>query len=337
MTAPSLPSVSIVIHSWNGRMLLEQMFPSLLLATKEFQDQTKGDWEVIVVDDGSVDDTIDWVESIPEKRVKLVTRRRSTGFAIACNLGFSACRFNTVVLLGNDVTVDKDFLLPIVQHFQRNQTFGVALKSLTREQSVLNSGGKLGEFRRGFWKIYQNYDVTSDDAATGPLDSLYSFFVTAGACAMDRKKLRELNGFEPLMSPFYWEDVELSYRAWKRGWEIVYEPRSIVYQDAAKDIRGTLNRVRFERLNTRNRLIFLWKNLHDPGMFAKHLGAILLLTLQGVVTLRASFFLGFWDFFLVLPAVLKKRRFEKKATRVKDRAIRKLFGELRKKSFVVLK
>jgi len=337
MTSHLQPSVSIVIHSWNGRMLLEEMFPSLLLATKEFHDRTGGPWEVIVVDDGSVDDTVDWIESIPEKNVKLITRRRSTGFAVACNLGFSACRYETVILLGNDVIVDKDFILPILTHLGEGKVFGVALKSLTRDRLILNSGGKLGEFRMGFWKTYQNYDVANAEEWNSSNGRLYSFFLTGGGCALSRKKLRELGGFEPLMSPFYWEDVELSYRAWKRGWEIVYEPKSIVYQDAARDIRGTLNRVRFERLNTRNRFIFMWKNLHDPGMFLMHLGSTLLLTLQAVVTLRVSFFLGFWDFFLTLPAVLTKRRIEKKATLVKDRAIRKVFSELRKKNFVVLK
>jgi GT2 family glycosyltransferase len=337
MTSHLPPSVSIVIHSWNGRMLLEEMFPSLLLATKEFHDQTGGEWEVIVVDDGSVDDTIDWIESIPEKNVKLITRRRITGFAIACNLGFSACRFETIVLLANDVIVDKDFLLSIFPHFRDRKIFGVALKSLTRDRLILNSGGKLGEFRMGFWKTYQNYDVVDAEDGKSPNGRLYSFFLTAGACALSREKLRELGGFEPLMSPFYWEDVELSYRAWKRGWEIVYEPKSIVYQDCAKDIRGTLNRVRFERLNIRNRFIFLWKNLHNPGMFLIHLGSTFLLALQAVVTFRPAFFLGFWDFFFTLPGVLKKRGIEKRATRVKDRAIRKLFRDLRKNSFVILK
>ena len=337
MTSHLPPSVSIVIHSWNGRMLLEEMYPSLLCATKEFRDRTGGEWEVIVVDDGSVDDTIDWIESIPEKNVKLITRRRSTGFAIACNLGFSACSFDMIVLLGNDVIVDKDFLLPIIPHLREEGVFGVALKSLTRDRLILNSAGKLGEFRMGLWKTHQNYDVANGEEGRSADDLLYSFSLASGACALSRKKLRELGGFEPLLSPFYWEDVELSYRAWKHGWKIVYEPNSIVYQDSVKDIRGTLNRVRFERLNTRNRFIFLWKNLHDPGMFLMHLSSTFLLTLQAIVTFRASFFLGFWDFLFTLPEVLRKRGIEKKASRVKDRAIRKLFSELRKKSFIVLK
>src|SRR5262245_34988162 len=144
------PSVSIVIPSWNGRMLLEQMFPSLLLATKEFHDETGGAWEVIVVDDGSVDDTIPWVETIPEKNIKLITRCRKSGFALACNLGFSACRYDTVVLLSNDVIVEKGFILPLMAHFREERVFGVSCKSLLKDQTSFNSGGKIGEFRMGF-------------------------------------------------------------------------------------------------------------------------------------------------------------------------------------------
>ena len=115
LTVP--PSVSIVIPSWNGRLLLEEMLPSLLLATKEFHDKTGGPWEVIVVDDGSVDDTIPWIETIPEKSVKLITRRRKSGFVLACNLGFRACRYETIILLSNDVTVDPGLILAVLPHF----------------------------------------------------------------------------------------------------------------------------------------------------------------------------------------------------------------------------
>jgi GT2 family glycosyltransferase len=330
------PSVSIVIPSWNGRMLLEQMFPSLLLATKEFHDQTGGAWEVIVVDDGSVDDTIPWVETIPEKNVKLITRRRKSGFALACNLGFSACRYDTVVLLSNDVIVEKGFILPLIAHFREERVFGVSCKSLLKDQISFNSGGKIGEFRMGFWKPFQNYDVAADESGQTAVD-YYSFSIYGGFCALSRRKLQELGGFEPLMSPFYWEDVELSYRAWKRGWVIYYEPRSVVYLDAITDHRRTRQGLRLERINIRNRFIFMWKNLHDPGMFLLHLGATMLLMLQAIFTLRAAFFLGLIDFLKTLPEVLAKRRQEKKVSRVSDGAIRRLFNDLRKKEAVILK
>lgn len=330
-------SISIVIPSWNGRMLLEAMLPPLLMATKEFRDKTGGAWEVIVVDDGSVDDTIPWIETIPEKNVKLITRRRKTGFALACNLGFSACRYDIIVLLSNDVTVDPGFLLELLPHFEDERVFGVTLKSMLRDRSSFHSGGKIGEFRLGFWKAFRNYDVAAEEPRNDSGNRCYSFTICSAYCALSRRKLQQLEGFEPLMAPFYWEDVELSYRAWKRGWIIDYEPRSVVYLDATEGLRGTSHGLRFDRINTRNRFIFLWKNLHDPGMLIVHLAATLLLFLQAVLTLRVAFFLGLWDSIRSLPAILAKRRSERKARKVRDGAIRKTFVEFKKSSFVVLR
>jgi GT2 family glycosyltransferase len=337
MSLATAPSVSIVIPSWNGRLLLEEMFPSLLMATKEFHDKTGGSWEVIVVDDGSVDDTIPWIETIPEKKVKLVTRRRKSGFALACNLGFTACSFDIVILLNNEVTVDSGFILALLPHFQDPQVFGVAIKSMLRDRTSFHSGGKIGEFRWGFWKAFRNYDVADGHAAGNTGSACYSFSVYRGFCALNRPKLLELGGFEPLMSPFYWEDVELSYRAWKRGWVIHYEPKSVVYLDASSDPRASTRGLRLDRMNTRNRFIFLWKNLHDPGMWLVHLGALPVLCLQAVLTLRPAFFLGLWDSICMLPSIFSKRRQERRAVKVRDGAIRRLFNEFKKKSFVVLK
>jgi GT2 family glycosyltransferase len=338
MNAIPIPSVSVVIPSWNGRMLLEEMFPSLLSATHQFQEKTGGPWEVIVVDDGSVDDTISWIETIPEKNVKLITRRRNSGFAVACNLGFSACRYQVVILLNNDVIVHKDFILPLLPHFSDENVFGVTFKALGRDQRTFCNGGKIGEFRMGFWKAFRNYDVNNGDSILKPDEGpLYSFTVCGGFCAFDRRKLQEIGGFEPLMSPFYWEDVELSYRAWKRGWVIHYEPRSMVYHDASTTVRGAFNRIRIDRINTRNRLIFMWKNLHDPAMLILHLGSMPLLVLQALFTFRVSFFLGLWDSMCCFPAIISKRGKEKRAARVKDSSIKKLFWEFRKKPFVLLK
>ena len=338
MKSTSQPSISIVIPSWNGRFLLEEMFPSLLAAANEFGRKTEGPWEVIVVDDGSIDDTVPWIEDFPEKRVKLITLRRNKGFAVACNVGFLACQYDIVILLNNDVFVHKDFLLPLLEHFEDESVFGVTFKALARDQKTFRNGGKIGEFRMGFWKAFRNYDVSETFSINKLADTfpLYSFSVCGGFCAFDRRKLLEVGGFEELMSPFYWEDVELSYRAWKRGWSILYDPRSLVFHDASTTIRGAFNRVRINRINVRNRLIFIWKNLHDSGMMTLHLLSILLLLTQALLTVKISFFLGFKDALLRLPQIMPKRRAEKKATRVTDRAIRRLFLDLKKKSYLVV-
>lgn len=338
MNASDNPSISVVIPSWNGKTLLEEMFPALLAATHEFHQKTGGAWEVIVVDDGSVDDTISWVENYPEKNIKLITRSQNSGFAFACNLGFSACRYQIVILLNNDVVVDKDFILPIISHFESETVFGVTFKALGRDLSTFCNGGKIGEFRMGFWKAFRNYDVTNNHVSPGgDPGPFYSFAVCGGFCAFDRQKLQEAGGFESLMSPFYWEDVELSYRAWKRGWVIHYEPKSVVYHDASTTIRGAFDQFRIDRINTRNRFIFMWKNVHDRGMLILHLWAIILLVLQSLFTFRAAFLAGLWDSLCLLPTIISKRKTERHAAKVKDADLRRLFLEVQQKPFVWLK
>src|SRR5439155_22567074 len=107
--------------------------------------------EVRVVEEGRVDDTISWIAAIHEINIKLITRRRNGGFALACKLGFSACRYDTVILLNNDVIVHKDFILPLIPSFAYEEVFGVTFKALALDQLTFCNGGKIGEFRMGFW------------------------------------------------------------------------------------------------------------------------------------------------------------------------------------------
>src|SRR5205823_9532662 len=64
------------------------------------------------------------------------------------------------------------------------------------------------------------------------------FYGGGGSCAFDRHKFLELGGFDPLLEPFYLEDTDVGYLAWKRGWKVLYQPRSIVYHEH----RGTIGK-----------------------------------------------------------------------------------------------
>ena len=53
-------------------------------------------------------------------------------------------------------------------------------------------------------------------------------FASGGSTMFRRRQFIELGGFDPIFAPFYYEDVELSFRAWKRGWSVHYEPASTI-------------------------------------------------------------------------------------------------------------
>src|SRR5262249_13491554 len=96
------------------------------------------------------------------------------------------------------------------------------------------------------------------------------FYAGGGSSAYDRKKFLALGGFDSLYEPFYLEDTDISYMAWKRGWTIHYEPRSLVYHEH----RATIGR-RFEERTIRavlkkNYLLFAWKNIHNWRWLLEH-------------------------------------------------------------------
>jgi len=90
-----------------------------------------------------------------------------------------------------------------------------------------------------------------------------------GAVAMDRRKYLWLEGLDSLYAPFYFEDVDLSYRAWKVGWKCLLAANSHVSHRHRLSIpsagEGFLHLI-----VRRNQYIFFWKNINDLSMLAKH-------------------------------------------------------------------
>src|SRR5438045_1086633 len=90
-----MSGVSIVIVTWNGRELLERILGAVVAQA------TDHEAEVVVVDNASVDDSVDYIRTtFPE--VVLVQNARNEGFAEGCNRGVQAARGEVIVLLNND-------------------------------------------------------------------------------------------------------------------------------------------------------------------------------------------------------------------------------------------
>jgi GT2 family glycosyltransferase len=155
-------------------------------------------------------------------------------------------------------------------------------------------------------------------------------FAGGGAAMFDRARFIALGGFDPLLSPFYWEDVELSYRAWKRGLEVLYEPRSVVHHRVSSTI-GKLRRSRVRAIQHRNRVIYHWIHLHDRGFLGSHAGWLLLLSVTAPVRLQFSFLAGLFAALRRLPAILARRAEENRAARRSDREIFEIFDALEKR------
>ena len=282
--------ISVVIPSWNGLQLLLETLPSIQSAARFYEDETGSSTEILIVDDGGTDHTL---EVIPEKfpEVRLLPKTRNEGFAAACNFGFRYCCYPLISLLNNDVRVQKSYFLYQSLHFQDPNVFAVTAKVFAWDQPLFTAGGRFGRFRRGFWSMYFNYDVSNPAAGRWIEDrQLLSACAIGGFSTYSRKKLEELEGFNPLLSPFHWEDVDLSYRGWKRGWTIHYEPRSIAHHRISATIDKHFEKNKVKAAALRNRLLFHWINLHSPRYWVQHLLMLLVLFFTRVFFLDYRFY-----------------------------------------------
>jgi GT2 family glycosyltransferase len=243
--------ITVVLPNFNGVSLLRDNLPPLLDAL----DHWGGIFEVIVVDDGSTDSSVAVLrEEFP--RVRLLVNARNLGFPGTCNAGFAEARYPMVLCLNTDVRVERDFLAPLLEHFANDpELFAVTPKVLVEREGV-NQGLAVAHFSKGFLK---GGFVKIDDDATGR-ESLYA----VGASAVyDREKLLQLGGYSDIYAPYLFEDADLSYRAWTRGWPSRYDPRSTVWHYANATLSREKKR-RTRQIYFRNRFLFHWTNLSDP-------------------------------------------------------------------------
>ncbi len=143
----------------------------------------------------------------------------------------------------------------------------------------------------------------------------------AGAVAYRRSMFVELGGFDPLFRPGYYEDLDLSYRAWARGWKVIYEPASRVYHRISASMRARHGQIEQDRLFYRNHLLFTAKNV---GGAAFLLGFLLLLPLRAVRPIIRGDLVPFVGFMRALPALPRAiaRRFRASGAADRSCAVR---------------
>jgi GT2 family glycosyltransferase len=298
-TMPDRRAASVVIPNWNGRELLEKYLPSVVAALEGNPDN-----EIIVVDNGSADGSAAFLrEHFPN--VRLLALERNLGFGGGSNAGVRAARNDIVVLLNSDMRVEPDFLQPLLDGFRNERVFAVACQIFFSDPARRREETGLTEawWRDGTLQVSHRIDAAVTD--------LYpSFYGGGGSCAFDRRKFLELGGFDPLLKPFYLEDTDLGFLAWKRGWQVLYQPRSIVYHEHRGTIGKHFRDEQIQAVYRKNYLLFCWKNIHEWRRLASHFlfaqGNAAVSAIFGDLPLRTNA-RAIWRAFLQLPAALASR------------------------------
>jgi O-antigen biosynthesis protein len=253
---------SIVILNWNGIELLRQGIPSVVEAVR-----TDGkEHEILVVDNGSDDGSVEFLsENYPEIRV--LTLGENLGFARGNNAGVKAAKHDVVVLLNNDMVVERSFLRPLLEGFG-SATFAVASQVCFQDPSARReeTGKTTACFRRGM--IDYSHRPLEDSTMMRPYYPV--FWAGGGSSAYHKGRFLDLGGFREIYSPAYVEDTDLSYRAWKAGWEVLFTPRSVVHHKHRASSRRRFRARDLQNLIHRNQFLFIWTNIRSWKLLLSH-------------------------------------------------------------------
>ena len=266
-----IASVTIQILNWDGLHLMKEYLPAVVDAVRRHSLISGRTHEILVVDNGSRDGSVDYLrQQFPQVRVLQLARNH--GFSTGNNRGFAEVRSDIVVLLNNDMLVSADFLQPLLMPFADSHVFAVSSQIFFPDSGRRReeTGKTMAKFKNGVFRFWHD-EIRPEDEIR---QTLPIFWAGGGASAIDVRKLKAIGGFDTLYHPFYVEDADLSWQAWKRGWTCLLAPRShVVHQH-----RGT-SRPRFgddfvDRTIRRNQFLFIWKNLTDAGMMLQHLAGL---------------------------------------------------------------
>ena len=312
------PRVAVAIPNWNGKRFLDTCLTSL-------RGQSFGDFETVVVDNGSTDGSREFLrERFPE--VRLVSLGENRGVAAAFNAGAGASGAELVVLLNNDTEQDPGWLGELVRAAEEHPEAGFFASKLVdfHDRRVLDGAGDAVRLSG------LPYRLGHGERDRGQFDRPGYVFSACAAAAMYRRgMLEEIGPFdEDFVS--YCEDGDLAFRAHLAGYRCLYVPGAVVYHMGSASTGGKRSAVATS-LGTRNSLDLLVKNLPlstvphvAPFFLAGQLARLLTAAAAGTSGAHLEGLAGAWRH---LPLMLRKRARIQKAKRISDAEVRRLLRE----------
>jgi GT2 family glycosyltransferase len=303
--------ISVIIVNWNGKHLLSDCLSSL-------QKQTYKNFEIILVDNGSSDGSIEWIDK-HYPQVKVISLKENLGFAGGNNIGILASQGKFITLLNNDTEVDQDWLKQL--YLQIN-----------KDESIAACDSKVYYYtdRNLIWAAGGTYSIAGTSQMRGNLEENRAVFnepceiFTAIACAaIYRKSAFEDIGL--LDEDFHsgYEDVDWSFRAHLRGYRIVNAPAAQVYHKVSAT--HGYNSPAFVRNGQRNVFYVYIKNMplplllrYWPFHFFYSIASMVYFARIGQLV---PFLFAKLEAALHLPVVLRKRREVQSNRRVSSKAI----------------
>lgn len=300
--------ISVIIPNYNGLNLLQKNLPSVIKNCPNCQ--------IIVVDDASSDKSVEFLKE-NFKKIKIIVHPKNKGFVGAVNSGIRAATGQYVLLLNSDVSPRENFLLPLkAAIFDNPNVFAVGIKDISHEDGRTITKGRGGaRFKKGFVNHYPL-----------PVEKGETLWVSGGSGIFNKSALINLGAFDSLYAPFYWEDIDLSYRARKSGLICMFEPDSVVDHYHEKGaIKSYHSDFFIKTISYKNQFIFIWKNISDYFLLSQHILWQPYHFIRAFINYDWAFFIGFFKAALQIPRLVINYHLRESEFTVSDKEIFKKF------------
>lgn len=308
--------VAVVIPNWNGA--------DMIVASIKTLQQQSYDHTLIVVDNGSIDNSVALIEeSFPGTII--LKNTKNLGFAGGVNTGIRYALekdFDAIALFNNDAQADKDWLKHLVSNLEKYPEVGiVTCKLMDIDKTHFDSTGDIYTT----WGI--PYPRGRDEPVSNQFDESTWIFGASGGASLYRSSMfREIGLFDEDFFAYY-EDVDISFRAQLAGWKVRFEPKAEAYH-ATSSTGGKIKGF-FTYQTMKNYPYVFWKNVPIklmPVMLPRFLLAYGIFYLKALLTPNRFWYAikGHTVFLFHFPKKIMQRRNIMKNRKVSDEYIRSI-------------
>ena len=210
--------VSVIILNWNGRAFLDDCLRSL-------KHQTYSNYEIILVDNGSQDDSVQLINTHYSDMLRLIQLPENRGFAGGNNVGLREARGLYIALLNNDTEADRNWLHSLVQCMNSDEKIGMVgskVMNYYKRDEIDNTGHLIypDGLNRGRGRLEKDF---------GQFETTEEILFPSGCAALYKKKMfDEIGGFDETFFA-YGDDTDIGLHGRYLGYKAIFCPKAVVY------------------------------------------------------------------------------------------------------------